>query len=189
MALPPLSNEPQRHPQCCLSMSTGLINNLVSQIVLTPRTEQGPILSIGSGSGFVEAYLLETFAILPQDHSHHGLLIEGVEVSSPAPMNEYLPEECTHIVNGTWDLCSRAEAASTLLFIYPRTPTLLYKYLEAFVKPEGKIVLVVWLGPRADWVDFGPCLDGLPGFVEPIVIEDCGLAEYEMMSIVRKIVT
>lgn len=184
--LPKLSHTPTRHPDFCLSISTILILRL-SHIL----TENGPdskdnlILSVGSGSGLLETYLLEhTNSIL---NPTPAFTIQGVEVRSPptaAPVNKYLPWQHSTTVRGTWELSPLLDKAYTLLFVYPREPGLVARYLAA--RPAS-LRLVVWLGPRADWEVFGGCFQGLEGFGDVEIIEGrgAGVAEFEMIAVVR----
>lgn len=187
MELPGLGKTPSRHPDFCLSISTKLIDTL-STIV----TDNGPvgnnnlILSVGSGSGLLEAFLQKHLNSLPSPTSK--FTIQGVEVrSSPteAPVNKYLPEQHYTTVRGTWELSTLLDAADTLLFVYPREPGLVNRYLSA--RPAS-LRIVLWLGPRADWEVFGGCFQGLEGFGDVSIIEDdnSGVAEFEMVAFVRR---
>ncbi|KAK7531717.1 uncharacterized protein J3D65DRAFT_124626 [Phyllosticta citribraziliensis] len=168
MALPMLSSTPRHHPDCCLSLSATFLSKLD---VLLPA--HGCLaLSIGSGSGFFEAQL--------QAHDP-ALHVEGVEVNSS--INKYLPEEATWEVGGTWDICPRAKAAQAWIFVYPREPGLIKRYFDAHA--DGEVTVVVWLGPRLDWEDFQDCFK-FPAFAPVEIIEDCGLAPYEMMAVTRR---
>ena len=71
------------------------------------------------------------------------------------------------------------------MFVYPRDPGLVNRYLEA--RPASLRVML-WLGLRADWGVFGSCFRGLEGFGEVDVIEggSAGVAEFEMVAVVRR---
>lgn len=168
MALPVLSDAPTHHPDCCLSLSNSLFTTLDRILSST----DGHILSIGSGSGLFEATLASR---------HPGWVVEGVEVSSS--LNKYLPEESAYVVGGTWDLCLRARDAAVWIFVYPRVPALVERYLTTF--GNSSIQLAIFLGPRADWADFQASFQAA-GFAPVEIIEECGLAPYEMMSVIRK---
>lgn len=187
MDLPKLSDTPSRHPDFCLSISTKLIHTL-STIV----TDNGPvgnnnlILSVGSGSGLLEALFLKHLSSLPD--SAPKFTIQGVEVrSSPteAPVNKYLPEQYYTTVRGTWELSPLLDAADTLLFVYPREPGLVDRYLAA--RPAS-LRIVLWLGPRADWEVFGGCFQGLEGIADMDLIdgESAGVADFEMAAVARR---
>ncbi|KAF2424421.1 hypothetical protein EJ08DRAFT_575340, partial [Tothia fuscella] len=132
--LPIPSRDPRHYPDCCLGLSTQFITKITE---LLPAT--GLILSIGSGTGLLEAYLLEP---------NPSMMIEGVEVS--AHVNRYLPADRMNVVAGTWDLCSRAVEATALLFVYPREGALIERYLSI---PKLKAKIVLWIGPCNDWPD------------------------------------
>lgn len=187
MDLSDLNDHPSRHPDFCLSISTKLIHTLTT--VLTTNGPEGSnnlILSVGSGSGLLEAHLLSHIVALPK--STPKFTIQGVEVrSSPtaAPVNKYLPEQHSATVRGTWELSPLLESADTLLFVYPRDPELVRRYLSS--RPAS-LRLVLWLGPRADWEVFGGCFQGLEGFEDVVVIEGgiAGVADFEMVAVVRR---
>ncbi|KAL1848344.1 hypothetical protein Daus18300_013626 [Diaporthe australafricana] len=187
MDLPKLSNTPNRHPDFCLSISTKVIHTLTAVLTTNgPDKQNNLILSIGSGSGLLEAHLLDHLSSLTNLNST--FTIRGVEVrSSPSagPVNKYLPEDNAVTVRGTWELSSSLDSVDTLLFVYPRDPKLVSRYLEA--RPVS-LRVVVWLGPRADWEVFGSCFEGLDGFgcVDVIEGEDAGVAGFEMMAILRR---
>ncbi|KAK7521257.1 uncharacterized protein IWZ02DRAFT_282871 [Phyllosticta citriasiana] len=168
MAFPPLSSTPRHHPDCCLSLSATFLSELDSLL----SADGCLALSIGSGSGFFEAQL--------QAHDPT-LLVEGVEVDSS--INKYLPEEATWNVGGTWDLCPRAKEAQVWIFVYPRDPGLIKRYFDAHA--DGKVEIVIWLGPRLDWEDFQDCFKS-PAFGPIGIVEDCGLAPYEMMAVTKR---
>lgn len=187
MDLPELSDTPSRHPDLCLSISTKLIHTLTTIIANNgPVSNHNLILSVGSGSGLLEALLLKHLGSLPSSTSE--FTIQGVEVrSSPteAPVNKYLPEQHYTTVRGTWELSPLFDAADTLLFVYPRDPVLVNRYLAA--RPAS-LRIVLWLGPRADWEVFGGCFQGMEDFGDVNIIEDdnSGVAEFEMIAFVRR---
>ncbi|KAF2091797.1 hypothetical protein K490DRAFT_31788 [Saccharata proteae CBS 121410] len=167
MDLPNLLDDPKHHPDCCLGLSKPLIDKLILLLPKAPDVS----LSIGSGSGLLEAYLAQ-----------RNCRIEGVEVNSN--VNTYLPEESTYTVGGTWDLCDRAAAAKAWIFVYPRTPKLVTQYVETY--GSAAVQVIVWLGPRVDWADFEACFQNLSG-VQIEVGEDCGVVTpYEMLAVIRK---
>ncbi|KAJ1333245.1 hypothetical protein MN608_03235 [Microdochium nivale] len=142
--LPSLSAAPQRHPDCCLSLSTTLLSR-----ILAAATAEGSgcgeyrhqsqlrrdrvVLSIGSGSGLLEACLQRHIdGDGDNDVDSHGnrsagtgrLVVQGVEVhqqissdSSAGPqkqqqvaLNRYLPEHRRSTVMGTWEVFSELPA-------------------------------------------------------------------------------
>lgn len=187
MDLPELSDTPSRHPDFCLSISTKLIHTLTTIVATNgPVSNNNLILSVGSGSGLLEALLLKHLDALPDSTSK--FTIQGVEVrSSPAeaPVNKYLPEQHYTTVRGTWELSPLLDAAYMLLFVYPRKPGLVNRYLA---ERPASLRIVLWLGPRADWEVFGGCFQGLKGFgdVDIIEVDNSGVAEFEMIAVVRR---
>lgn len=185
MDLPELTDEPNRHPDCCLSLSTKLLTKLTD--TFRPPQPTGPtlhVLSVGSGTGLLEALLQAHWSSAP---SGSNLTIHGVEVRAPGrsrPVNRYLRDGHASTVRGTWEVSPAAAGAGALLFVYPREPGLVARYVRA--AGEG-LRLVVWLGPNVDWALFEACLaDAAPpggGGVE--VVGGSGLADYETMAIVR----
>lgn len=186
MDLPKLNDTATRHPDFCLSISTNLIHTLTSILTTDgPQRNDDLILSVGSGSGLLEAHLLKHLTSLPKSAST--FTVQGVEVRSPptaAPVNKYLPEQHSATVRGTWELSPLLDAADTLLLVYPREPGLVTRYLAA--RPAS-LRVVLWLGPRADWEVFGGCFQALEGFGDVEIIEggSAGVAEFEMIAAVR----
>ena len=132
MKLPQLLKVPTLHPDCCCPLSTTLIDGLVGILKSNP----GWTLSIGSGSGLLEAFLL---------HHSPPVNVHAVEVSTA--INKYLPDERLQIVRGTWDLASVAKDATAWMFVYPREIELIRKYIRAYSRQVRQII---WLGPLAD---------------------------------------
>ncbi|KAL2824132.1 hypothetical protein BDW59DRAFT_147881 [Aspergillus cavernicola] len=162
--LPP---SPTAFPNCCLSLSTTLITHLSSLLPPAPNHT----LSIGSGSGLLEALIT---------HRHPNVSIQGVEVNSS--VNLYLAEQSMNVVGGTWDLYSRAGQARAWMFVYPRDPRLVRRYFERY---GNGVQAVLWLGPRADWEDYEGCFRGEFGELEFCESVDVGLAEFEMLVVGR----
>ncbi|KAJ5683723.1 uncharacterized protein N7477_000068 [Penicillium maclennaniae] len=162
-----LDSSPKRFPDCCLGISSTLLDHLGSILPKTPAFT----LSVGSGSGFLEALIV---------HYFENVSVEGVEVSSS--VNRYIAEEAMNIVAGGWDLCSDAQVASAWMFVYPRDPKLITKYIVTY---GGQAVqLIIWLGPTADWVVFEPCFRQST-FSELSFIE-AGMTPYETAVVARK---
>ncbi|KFH40591.1 hypothetical protein ACRE_087140 [Hapsidospora chrysogenum ATCC 11550] len=189
---------PIRHPDCCLSLSFKLLDVLTRIFTdsSSPTSSPSPsacILSVGSGSGLLEAALLAH----PAASGRPRLTIEGVEVQQPpsqAPVNRYLPEPFHHTVRGTWDVSPRLNdhVLSELMFVYPRQPALVSRYVGATAEEKdgsSSIRTAVWLGPVADWDEFRPCFEGGGGSaftVETRTGRDAGLEEFEMMAIMTR---
>lgn len=55
---------------------------------------------------------------------------------------------------GTWHIIDEAREAVALMFIYPRETKLVKAYLDVAAKAE----VVVWIGPRLDFEEFGTAL-------------------------------
>jgi hypothetical protein len=88
-----------------------------------------------------------------------------------------------HVAAGAWDLYSRAKQAKAWMFVYPREPKLVARYIEMY--GGGNVEVIVWLGPRVDWVDYEPVFrESL--FDEVQVLEDVGLAPYETAVVARR---
>ncbi|THC99129.1 hypothetical protein EYZ11_001380 [Aspergillus tanneri] len=153
-----LPSTPTTFPNCCLSMSTPLLNHLSCLLPQRPNYT----LSIGSGSGLLEALLV---------HRHPNLCIQGVEVHSS--VNRYLADEDVHVVGGTWDL----------LPPLPLPALLPSEQQQSGAGETGKIGIS---GPRAcprvDWPDYEAVFRGW--FVN-MEFEDVGLPEYEMLVVAR----
>jgi hypothetical protein len=137
------SATPSRHPDCCLSLSPTIPLDIIKAF----PSRDALVLSIGSGTGLLEAIMAV---------AEPRLWIEGVEVRS---VNKYLPDELVHTVQGTWQLCSRARDCDALLFVYPRDPGLVKKYI-ADLGFLNKVQSIIWIGPVNDWAEFAKCFEG-----------------------------
>lgn len=187
--LPPLSDEPKRYPDFCLSLSTPLIQSLTAiftEAARKAKAKSNLILSVGSGSGLLEAHLQAHWS--SSSSSKCDLYIHGVEIhtgTDSRPVNRYLPEQNCNTVKATWQLSPDLHIATALLFVYPRDPDLVLRYMQAVQDHESSVLqAVVWLGPRADFDPFTAFLQHLPGFDPVQVFETRGLASYEMMAII-----
>ncbi|KAK4448417.1 hypothetical protein QBC34DRAFT_465823 [Podospora aff. communis PSN243] len=140
-SLPKLTHLPTRHPRSCASLSLPLLAFLNDTLPPPPA----PTLSVGSGPGLLEAAFIHQYP----KRSAAPISFYGIEVSTdPAspPVNRFLPEQSSLVVPGTWAVAREAEEAEGLVFVYPRQPGLIARYLDA-----GKGVrVVVWIGPRCD---------------------------------------
>ncbi|CEI66787.1 unnamed protein product [Fusarium venenatum] len=198
MDLPQLNAKaaPIRFPDCCLAISTKLLQLLSDIFSKTTVSEDHPtVLSIGSGSGLLEAFLLNQ-----QDSAHYNypsFNVEGVEVqqqNGKDAVNKYLPEQAIYTVRGSWDVVSRLQDpdVTSLLFVYPRQPALILEYTKAIARRGLNVQVIVWLGPMADWEVFESCFDaghenGQFAVTEKRQGADAGLNEYEMMAVVEKL--
>ncbi|KAL4934400.1 uncharacterized protein BDV17DRAFT_249169 [Aspergillus undulatus] len=159
---------PTAFPNCCLSLSTSLLSHLSTLLPKLPNFT----LSIGSGSGLLEAMVT---------HLHPDVSIEGVEVNSS--VNLYIAEEDMNVVSGTWDLLPRAAQAKAWMFVYPREPKLVTKYIEMY-GDCGEVEMILWLGPRADWADYEESLRN--SVFCDLSVQDVGLAEFEMLVTAKR---
>ncbi|KAI2843359.1 hypothetical protein CBS11350_5228 [Aspergillus niger] len=119
-------------------------------------------------------------------HSYGGV---GGVVEVSASVNRYLAEENFDVVSGTWDLYARAPQAAAWMFVYPREPKLVSKYIEMYAEDENgsesSVQMIVWLGPRADWADYEPCFRN-SSFSNVSIPDEVGMMEFEMLAIMRK---
>ncbi|KAK3311815.1 hypothetical protein B0H66DRAFT_251309 [Apodospora peruviana] len=138
--VPPLDPKrgPVRHQASCVSLSARLLSLLDNVLPEPPALT----LSVGSGPGLLEAYLLKHYLLRRSS-------LYGVEVAEG--VSRFLAEENMILVPGTWAVAGQAEEAAGLMFVYPRQAELVSSYLE---KGGAKLEVVVWIGPRCDEDDF-----------------------------------
>ena len=158
---------PIYHPDCCASLSSTLISNILR--FLPPRPSF--TISIGSGTGLLEALILQ---------ARNEVHLEAVEVSGPK-LNQYLPEDTAHVVAGTWDICPRASKAAVWMFVYPRETSLVRKYFDKL--SNQSVNLLVWLGPKADYFAMSQIM---PSFWALEMLDGCG-SQYELLAVWRRI--
>jgi hypothetical protein len=135
------------------------------------------VLSIGSGKGLLEQLLKTRYPSLD---------IQGVEIQDAHGVNKYLPERDVWTILGSVGssgTCDRAAVASAWMFVYPRSPLLVRNYIREF--GDGKVKILMWLGPRNDWNDFAPYFED-DHFEAPEEVAASGLPTYELMAVVRK---
>lgn len=164
-ALSELSDEVVRFPDCCAGISRPLLETLANRLPQKPAF----ILSIGSGSGLLEAMLLRA--------TDGNLDIHGVEVSRC--VNKHLPEDRLLRVPCTASMHPDAILASALLFVYPRKPSLIANYLDGFL--DGALEQVVWVGHRCEAREIQELL--LVKFSKLELVEGPGLSSYELIII------
>lgn len=164
--LPHLTTMPLHHPDCCASLSSTLISNILRFLPPKPSFT----ISIGSGTGLLEALILQ---------ARPGVHLEAVEVPG-LTLNQYLPEESTHVVGGTWDTCPRASKATVWMFAYPRETSLVRKYFDELRTPS--VELLVWLGPRVDYLAMNQFM---PSSWALEMLDGCG-SQYELLAIWRR---
>lgn len=163
-----LSSSPRAFPNCCLGISSTLVAELASTLPKKP----GFTISIGSGSGLLEALIA---------HRHPNVCVEGVEVNSS--VNRYISEKDMNIVGGTWDLHPRSSQANAWMFVYPREPKLITKYIDTY--GDHEVEMIIWLGPKADWPDYERCFCD-SSFSNLSFPDGNGTTPYEMLTIARK---
>ncbi|PYH89578.1 hypothetical protein BO71DRAFT_336368 [Aspergillus ellipticus CBS 707.79] len=172
MDLPAISDQlspvPQAFPDCCLGISTTLIAHLASRLPTHPAYT----VSVGCGSGLLEALIA---------HRHPDVPVKGIEVASS--INRYIAEEDMDVVGGTWDLHSSAPQAGAWMFVYPREPKLVAKYIATYGSEAVEAIL--WLGPRADWADYEPCFRSSP-FSDLSLPDEVGLMPFEMLAVMKR---
>ncbi|EQB53658.1 hypothetical protein CGLO_06598 [Colletotrichum gloeosporioides Cg-14] len=171
--LPQLTDFPQTIPDSCLSLSIPLLSALHALLPPAPTLT----LSIGSGTGLVEALLQSLPDAAP-------LNLVSVEVA-PSPNKYHHPHRT---VPGTWAVEDLARETAAWLFVYPKQVALVREYMRLFVEGPGPEV-VVYVGPRMDWGDFGGVLDGGGREVEvwgEERMEDVGGRGWEVVAVVRR---
>lgn len=119
-------------------------------------------------------------AILLQEVGDDSLDLLGLEVSSH--VNKYLAEENFHAVHGTWDIYASATSAKAILFVYPRDPSLVARYLEHV--RQSSCDTIIWIGPSLDWPDYQPVF--MSSDFSQVLCHDQGVAEYEMCVVANK---
>ena len=161
-----------QYADCCAGISQTLL------IAIKERLPQdmAMILSVGCGSGRLEALLLD-FAS-QRDERH--LNLYGVEV--PSCIVKHLPEERVLRVPNSESVHPDGVFASTLMFVYPRSTSLIALYLEAFV--IGALEQVIWLSHRSDWPETADLLHAAGYQVD--IVDDRGIAEYELLAIATR---
>lgn len=210
----PLTEQPTTWPDCSLSLSTKLMARLTSciQEAFRPHDshhlESDPdyVLSIGSGSGLLEAHLQSWWSTRGLNVQIHGVEVRGADYTTP---NRYLLWNNRSTVRGTWELSStRLHLAHVLVFVYPRQVDLVKKYLDEAARGKNghrSVRGVIWLGPRNDWdpqdghgngegqqdrpMTFKRCFEEAEGFERLSVVNHSGfmgLRQYEMMAFVRR---
>lgn len=163
-ALSKLGRQPVHFPDCCAGISWPLMEVLASRLPRHP----GLVLSVGSGSGLLEAMLLHA--------TDHHVNICGVEVA--AAVNRHLPPQRVLRVPRSASIHADAMLASSLLFVYPRSAALIARYLD-FI--DGALEQLVWLGHRNDWPDAKIIV--MRSFERLQLVAGDGLPEYELLAI------
>ncbi|UPL01577.1 hypothetical protein LCI18_012511 [Fusarium solani-melongenae] len=182
LELPSLQDTPVRHPNCCLSFSSKLIEILTRIFSSTANPD-------GTSTALLLAHVKAK-----DDSGATSFNVEGVEVqqlSGKPPVNRYLPEQAIYTVRGTWDVVSRLQDpdVTALMFVYPRQPALVTEYMKAIAEKNLSIQTIIWLGPMADWDVFEPCFvanNDHQTELEKLQGAEAGLDGYEMMFALRR---
>ncbi|KAK5104853.1 hypothetical protein LTR62_002775 [Meristemomyces frigidus] len=170
-ALSQLTEKPAYFADCCAAISRPLIHTIIHLLPPPPTC----VLSIGSGSGLLEAMILQVTA-------GHQVELFGVEV--PSCVNKFLPEQHVLRVPSTTSLHSDAILAQTLLFVYPRKVSLIEDYLKTF--RTGMLAQVIWYGQKNDWPEANDLLSLF--FHRVCVIDTVGVADHELLAMASKTV-
>jgi hypothetical protein len=166
-SLPQLSALPTAYSGSCLALSTQLVAYLQTLLPSSPCFT----VSIGSGFGLLEAYLMT---------GHQDFPVVGVEVEPSS--NKYLPSSHHRLVHGTRFLEPLADQAKTWLFIYPRRVGLVREYMETY--GQGGVERIIWAGPKADWDDYKPCFTGW--HVQEQDADGVGGRAWELIAVANK---
>ena len=165
--LPALTTTPTAYSGCCLALSKTLIAYLASILPHPPALA----LSVGSGFGLLESYLITT------PYAYH---VIGVEAEPSS--NKFLPSANHRIVHGTRFLEPLAAEATTWLFVYPRRVGLVREYLAQY--GQDSVDTVLWAGPKSDWDDYKACFAGWT--VKEQSAEQVGGREWELIAVVHR---
>lgn len=175
-----LSAHPKHDPNCCLGLSTRLFEVLKGILVQRVKEREGEkiikLMSVGCGTGLFEAELSSYLRQQCLD-----VCIYGAETQSAT--TTFLSNDLVRRVSGTWDILEDIESAHVLIFVYPRDGRIVRKYLERFC---DDITAAIWLGPRADWAEHEVILQDNTFFMQPQILEDAGLASYEIAVVFDK---
>ncbi|KAF2746741.1 hypothetical protein M011DRAFT_403987 [Sporormia fimetaria CBS 119925] len=172
--LPILTSMPKVYSGCCLALSSRLLCYLRTTLLSNP----GPVLSVGSGYGLLEAIMLAPPYDMP---------ITGVEVHPSS--NRYLPPTHHRVVPGSRFMDSLAEQASVWMFVYPKRVGLITDYISRH--GAGNLKAIIWMGPRADWEDYRVCFatrtQALSWSVDAKSADQAGGAAWEMVAVATKL--
>lgn len=160
--LPRLPNVPLQHADCCAALSSTLVAKFAQGLPTGPDLT----ISIGSGSGILEALILR---------DRPDICLQAIEVSRD--INRYLSAKNLQIVSGTWELCALAANAMAWIFVYPREFSLVEKYLQKF--GGAAVQILIFLGPKADLPNMEAVMNSRAWKMESI--EECGASQYEAL--------
>lgn len=158
-----LRGEPVYFSDCCAGISWPLLE------ILAERLPQAPALtlSVGCGSGRLESMLLRATDQLVN--------VVGVEVSSCSSF--HLPADRLLRVPSTSSMHREAWTASALMFVYPRSPALVQRYVDS--SRVGALEQVVWLGPRRDWEDYSTAFSNA---FQAVDVLEGGISPHELLA-------
>ena len=166
--LPRLSNVPLQHADCCAALSSTLVAKFAQSLPTGPDLT----ISIGSGSGILEALILR---------DRPDICLQAIEVSRD--INRYLSAKNLQIVSGTWELCALAANAMAWIFVYPREFSLVEKYLQNF--GGAAVQILIFLGPKADLPNMEAVMKSRAWKMESI--EECGASQYEALLLWKRV--
>lgn len=166
-SLPPLSEKAAVYSGCCLALSAPLLDHLGTLLPRAPSL----ILSIGSGYGLLEAYLIA---------EPHLLHVVGVEVAPSS--NKHLRTANHRTVHGTRSLEPLAAEAAAWLFVYPRRVGLVNEYLAQH--HGAKLETILWIGPVLDWNDYQSCFAGWDVRLQSA--NEVGGRAWELIAVARR---
>ncbi len=159
-----LGNDSVHFPDLCPAVSKPLIKIIVESLPPAPAL----ILSVGCGSGLLEAMCLE---------GGKALNLHGVEV--PDCHVKYLPDTSVLRVASTSSVHEKAVLATAVMFCYPRKSELVARYLD--VCTGGALEQLLWFGHRSDWPEMEMLL--LVAFCKVESIDGPGMADSELIAI------
>lgn len=132
--LPTLTDVKTSSSTTCVALSRSLLLALKESFGNCPLA---PILSVGSGSGLLEAFLVAW-----------GSDVVGTDLAFDT--NRYLPPQRFIGLRGTWDSPPQDLLALTrqMLFAYPKpVGSIMRRYIAA----ASRLECIVWIGPATDW--------------------------------------
>jgi hypothetical protein len=74
------------------------------------------------------------------------------------------------------------------MFVYPRSTELVRLYIQEAGLLSEPLHVALWLGPNCDWAEFKSCFTDTGWMSVQIMFgKEAGLAEYEVMAIIKKL--
>lgn len=165
--LPKLSPVRTSVASCCIALSCPLVSALRETF---SASIPGPILSVGSGSGLLEAYMIA-----------EKMDVIGIDLQNT---NKYLLPEHFVGLRGTWDTGPSSLLASIrkVLFAYPKP---VGHVIRRYIEQMGALEMIVWIGPATDWSETLSALDQVGGWSNAAT-EIFGVTEpYERFMVLR----